>query len=223
RIEVEVGGYSVERNLTVEVVHRFSEILLEGVLGCYTNRTYEVRLVGLDEGGGELGGVEWHVRGSEGIEVEVDGDILRFYSEEAGEYVVEVEGEYRGQRVWKNITLEVRWEPYLYRVELEVDGREVVVRAYDQYGNEITGNCSIEYSGDYEEVGYNRVRVSGDRLEVKVIYGDRSITKEVEFRSGGEGGKGLIGYIVVVVVSMVVVGVLIVLNRRGMLVIGKKN
>ena len=214
RMRVIEGRYELWRNESVRVVERLEGIEVEGERRIYTNRSYEYVLRGLDRGGESIEEVEWEVYADEGVDVELEGGVMRLVVRDGGEYEVRVVGRYYGQEEVEVLELEVMWEPYLYRVEVEVEGRLVRVYAYDQYGGNLTEECSIRYRGDYEELEKNIVKVRGGRLEIEVEYGGREIRKVVEVKGESEGkstGIYLITGISVVVVALT----LYLLYRKG--------
>ena len=214
RMRVIEGRYVLWRNESVRVVERLEGIEVEGERRIYTNRSYEYELRGLDEGGESIEEVEWEVYADEGVDVELEGGVMRLVVRDAGEYGVRVVGRYYGQEEVEVLELEVMWEPYLYRVEVEVEGRLVRVYAYDQYGGNLTEECSIRYRGDYEELGKNIVKVRGGRLEIEVEYGGREIRKVVEVKGESEGKST--GIYLMTGISVVVVALtLYLLYRKG--------
>ena len=202
RMRVIEGRYVLWRNESVRVVERLEGIEVEGERRIYTNRSYEYVLRGLDRGGESIEEVEWEVYADEGVDVELEGGVMRLVVRDAGEYEVRVVGRYYGQEEVEVLELEVMWEPYLYRVEVEVEGRLVRVYAYDQYGGNLTEECSIRYRGDYEELEKNVVKVRGGRLEIEVEYGGREIRKVVEVKCESEGKST--GIYLIIGISIVV-------------------
>ena len=151
-----------------------------------------------------------------GLSVENSGDKIYLEIMEEGCHWINLTARYLNQELYRSLEFNSLNSSKLFSIELttgSIDDQFLFkVRAYDQYGNDITHLCDIEWIGDVENRNGNTTVGSG-KITVRVSYDDKILEDSIVLENDESNGIDPL-LVAIPVLIVIIIGIAVFLFIR---------
>ncbi len=171
----------------------------------------------LDINGNKIEWNEFHIETPAGINiVSEEGDFI-LNSSRRGDFEIDIWTDYFGNRIENSINVTIFERSLLTEIFLQKIETIVEVICVDQFGNNITEDCNITWTGKYEEMEPYKIMANSRLILVNVTYNGTSLesTIEVDLNNEQDGIDPITPILFGSVIILIAAGIFLYFKKRA--------